>query len=800
MDLKFAIRSLRKTPGLTAVAVLVLALGIGANSAVFSVVNAVLLKPLDYNQPDRIVTLWTAWKNHGGAIGQVSAPDFHDWRDQSRAFSAMADYSADEDPVMVKHRALYVHDAAVSPGFFRALGAHAAIGRLFAAGDERTGAPLVAAISHAFWMHEFAGNPSALGQTIAAGGRAFTIAGVLPPGFDFPDHTEVWYPSWIYAETPSRTAQNYRVVAWLKPGVSVTQAQQQMDVIAGRLARRYPLDDADKGIAVIPLKELMVRHVKATLYLLLGSVGLVLLIACANVANLLLAKATSRTREMAVRAAVGASRWRIVRQLITESLVLGVVAGAAGIGLGVWCVKALVALAPANIPRLAEVRLDGSVMAFTAGVALVASLLFGLAPALTSARVDLAEALKQGARNAGLAGGGRLRTVLVVGEVAVSVVLACGAGLLLRSFVALDNVDWGVRISHLLVAEADVAAADLAGARRATAFYGELLPRLAGIPGVTSVAATAGLPDNPRSNGNYFVIGGRMPQQTGVSRPQAAFEVVTPGYFRAMGIALIAGRDFSERDGYDAPRVAIVNQALAKRAFPNRNPIGRQIYCGMDLESTKPMTIVGVVSDVRQYGAGMPAPDEIIMPYRQHPEVAAAMNIVARTTADPRALDETFRKEIRAVNPDVPVKFTTLDAEISNSMASPRFRAILLGLFAGLAVALAMAGVYGVMAYSVSSRSAEIGVRMAMGARPGDVLRMVLAQGLKLGAVGVVLGVGGALAASRLLTSMLFYVKPGDPATYLEVALVLGAVTVLAGCVPALRAARIDPVKALREE
>lgn len=799
MDLRFAIRSLRKTPGLTLLAVVVLALGIGANSAIFSVVNTVLLKPLDYKQPDRIVTVATKWKK-SGRLGQVSAPDFHDWRNQSSAFAAFAYYAADESTVVVNSRALYANATAVSPGFFQAMGAEPMLGRTFSSEDENPGAPLVVVISHAFWLAQFGGDSHALGQTIRAADHVFTIAGVLPARLDFPNQTDIWFPSWIIPETQSRTGHNYRVVARLKPGVTVEQAQQQMDVIANRLAQQYPKEDGLKGIGVVLLKEQIVANVKLTLWVLLGSVGMVLLIACANVANLLLSKASSRVREIAIRAAVGASRARVIRQLITESLVLGLLAGAAGLVLGIWCMDALVALAPANVPRLHEIRLDGAVILFTGLIAVVGSVLFGLAPALTASRVDIGEALKQGARNAGLARSGGLRSGLVIAEVALSVVLVCGAGLLIQSLMALNKVDWGVQTSHVLVADTQVAVADQAGARRATAFYADLLLRLESMPGITAVGGTAGLPGTPRSDGSYFIPGGPTPEQIGISGPQAVFSVVTPGYFRALGVPVRSGRDFSVRDTYDAPRVAIVNEAFAKQTFPNEDPIGKQVYCGLDMESAKPMTIVGVVADVRQYGPAVSAPAELIMAFQQHPQVASALKIVARTSGDPEQMAEAIRRTIRASNPEVPVKFTTMDAEVSRSTANSRFRATLLGLFAGLALVLAMAGVYGVMAYSVTSRAAEIGVRMALGASSSDVLRMVLGEGLKLGAIGVALGVAGALGATRLLTSVLFYVHATDPWTYLGVALLLGFVTLMAACVPALRASNLDPLKVLREE
>ena len=798
MDLKFALRALLKNPGFTALAVIVMALGIGANTAVFSVVNTVLLKPLAYRNPDRIVTLSSLWRK-SGSHGPVSTPDFHDWHDQSTAFDAMAYYENEETAVMAGSSAEYAGVAMVSPEFFRTFGVEPAVGRMFASEDLKQGAAPAVIISYTYWQTHFGGNARALGQSLRMLDKTFSIVGVLSPGFHFPEKTDIWFPSSVFEESTERSAHNFLVVGRLKPDVTLEQAQAQMTSIGARLEQQYPPSNKNKSVAVTRMRDDMVSNVQLTLYMLLGAVAVVLLIACANVANLLLAKSTTRTREIAIRAAVGASRGRIIRQLITESLLLAVLAGVAGLVLAVWGSTALVALAPRNVPRLAETSIDGWVLAFTFGVSVIASLLFGLAPALHASRVDLNDALKQGAARAVLGGGaGRMRGALVVAEIALSVMLLAGAGLLIKSFIALNNVALGYRPERVLVMESSVPAGDLEGARRATRFYKDLLRDVAALPGVSSTGATRTPPGHVMSNGGYWLDHLPARDQMTVSAPNAVFSIVSPGAFATLGIPLKTGRDFNAADTYDAPFAAIVNEALARQSFPDQNPIGRMIFCGMD--SMKGMTIVGVVGNVRQYGPARESSPEIYMPYEQHPFPSTALNVLVRTSNDPNALQQTLRRKARDRAPEVPVKFTTMEAVAAENVAAPKFRTLLLGIFAGLAVCLAMAGVYGVMAYLVSQRSNEIGLRMALGASPGEVSRLVLRQGMQLAGAGLAFGLAGAIAATRFLTSMLFEVKPADPATYAAVAATLAIVALAASYIPARRASRVDPLVALRQE
>ena len=806
-DVRYAWRSMRRQPAFVALAVGTLALGIGANAAIFSVVNAVLLRPLHYQQPERIVAINNLWRK-STVSSSISAPDFHDWHDTASSFAAMAYYTGGETSVSVSGAADYGTVIRVTPGFFNAFGVGPSMGRVFESVDETPGSPFTAVVSHDFWMRRFGGRPDAIGSTASFGERTFTIVGVMPPGFRFPTRTDLWYPAWVQPETTSRGAHNYRVVARLKDDVALTQAQAEMTALAARLEQAYPATNAEKGVVIVPLQEQLVGDTRPTLSLLAGAVGLVLLIACANVANLLLARATARRSELGVRAALGASRGRLVSQLVTESAMLALTAGALGLVLARWSMAAVVAAAPAGLPRLGEVGIDGRVLLFALAVSIASSLVFGVMPALQASRVDLNQSLRQGGRGGALGGvGARLRSVLVVAEIALAVALVVGASLLIRSFIALGHVSLGFSADHLLVLETSVPTRidlrNIAGAQRATAFYTDVLLRLASVPGVTSVAGIRGLPAargrfGHESNGGYWLEGGQDPSVAGVRLPQAAFTVTTPDYFKTMQIPLRRGRDFSARDRYDAPFVVIVNEALARQAFGDADPIGRNLACGMD--SPKFMTIVGVVGDVRSSDPSKQPGPEIYLPFEQHPVTATSLALVARTATEPMNVANTFREIIRSVNGDVPVRTSTMNDALSISVATPRFRTLLIGVFAFFALALAIAGVYGVMAYAVSRRTSEIGVRMAMGAASTDILRLVMGQGLRLALIGIAIGCALAFALAQLLRGMLFAVAPADPVVFVAVPLALLATVAAATAVPALRAARVDPMQALRAE
>ena len=797
-DVRYAARNLRRSPGFATLVVLIMALGIGANTAVFSVVNAVLLKPLSYQDPDRIVTLSDSWRTGEAPTDlskQVSILNFQDWHDQSSSFEAMAYYASRETAVMPGATAEYARVTSVSPEFFRVFAIEPIAGRFFTAEEMKPGSGGAVMISYAYWQSRFGGDPRVLGQTVRVS-TPRPIVGVLPPGFRFPHETDLWIPA-IVSPQP-RSANNFLAVGRLRPSVSLGQAQSEMILIARRLEQQYPDSNKGRSVAVTRMRDDMVGDIRLTLYLLLGAVSVVLLIACANTATLLLGKATARTREVAVRAALGASRQRIVRQLVTESLLLAFIAGIAGLVLAYWGSMALVSLAPANLPRLAETGVDRWVLAFTLGISMITSLLFGLVPALYASRIELSEALKQGAtRVVSGRGVARMRGMLVVAEIALAVVLLSGAGLLIKSFVALHNVVLGFRPENVLVMRATMAGPRDAALPRARQYFRDVLAQAAALPGVLAAGATMAPPGYVESTAVYFLD--RVPPQHEWNRaPSVVLSIVAPGTFAALGIPLKAGRDFSNGDTEDRPFVAVVNEALVRKSFANQNPLGRTIFCPFD--SFKGMTIIGVVGDVRQRGPEREPMPECYMTYGQHAFNGTTLSVVARTAGDPNVLAETLRRVAQEKSPDVPMKFTTMEAILSENVAAPRFRTLLFAVFAGLAVCLAMAGVYGVMAYAIGQRSTEIGLRMALGASTGSVLRLVLGQGLALAGLGLALGLGAAVTGTRLLTTVLFRVRPNDPVVYLAVAALLSLVALVACYIPARRASKIDPLTAIRQE
>jgi putative ABC transport system permease protein len=799
-DLRFALRSLLRRPGFTLTAVVTLALGIGSTTAIFSVVDAVLLRPLPFERADRIVAIRNLWTKTGLRASTVSAPDFDDWKAQSRSFRSMAYYAGGEASVTIGATADYVNVFRVTPGFFDALGARAALGRLLSDEEQAAGGPPAVVITDAFWRRQFNADPKAVGSTVKFSDRLFTVTGVLERGIRFPATADIYVPFWIRPATTSRSAHNYRVLARLADGVSIDQARSEMTTIAQRLESQYPESNTGKLTDVVTLQELLVGGTRQTLYTLLGAVALVLLIACANVANLQLSRATSRNREMVVRAAVGAGRGRLVRQLLTESAVLGVLAALLGAWLARLGMVGLVALAPRNLPRLDEIHVDTTALLFAVAIALVSSIVFGLAPALQASSVSLVDGLRQGGKGSSIgARGGWARNAFVVAEIALAVVLVTGAGLLARSLAALGSVDMGFETERLLVMNTSVPVRTIEDAPRATAFYRDLLPELRAIPGVTAAAGVTGLPTAVTSNGGYAVEGGASFAQMGVRSPQAVFTVVTPDYFRTMGVPLKAGRDFTDGDTRTAPMVAVINEALARASFPGKNPIGSRIQSGLD--SLEFMTIVGIVGDVRTWGPNLPPAPEIYMPYEQHPGPSTALRIVARTaTGDPLALTDTMRRKIRARNPDVPIKAATMAATLGTAAATPRFQTFLLVVFAGVALMLALAGVYGVMAYTVSQRVPELGVRIALGASPENIRALVFGDAAKLAAGGLVIGLGLALLSGRLLEGLLFGVTARDPLILAAVTAAVAAATMAACYVPMRRAVRVDPMVALRAD
>ncbi|MBV8906561.1 MAG: ABC transporter permease, partial [Acidobacteriia bacterium] len=797
-DLGYAARGFRRSPGFAVFAILIMALGIGANTAVFSVVNAVLLKPLAYRDPNRIVTL-SEFSNaddlRSSLSRQVSVREFQDWQAQSSSFEALAMYATRETAVIRGSEAEYARVAGVSPEFFRVFAIEPALGRFPTADETKASASGAVMISYGYWQGHFGGDPRALGQTVRAFGLR-TIVGVLPPGFRFPGNADLWVTTTGTDDPP--TARNYLAVARLKLGVSLERAQSEMAAIAKRLEQKY--SDTNKGwsIAIARMRDDMVRDVRRMLYLLLGAVALVLLIACANTATLLLGKAVGRTREVAVRAAMGASRLRIVRQLVTESLLLSIVAGLLGIVLAAWGSKALVALAPAELPRMAETAIDRWVLAFTFGISVITSVLFGLVPAIYASRFELSDALKEGGTRL-VSGRGlvRVRGALVVAEIALAVTLVSGAGLLLKSFVALNHVALGFRPENVLVMRATVPGSFQEATPRARQFFREMLAQIGRLPGVLAAGATMAPPGSIDSSGGYFID--RLPTPPDWTKaPAVVLSIITPGTFAALGVPVKLGRDFSDSDTPERPLVAIVNEALVRQSFGNQSPLGRKIFCPFD--DLRGMTIVGVVGDVHQLGPEREPMPECYMTYGQHTFNGLTLSIVTRTAGNPSTLAKTFQRLAREQSAEVPLKFTTMKTMLSEHVAAPRFRTLLVGIFAGLALVLAMAGVYGVMAYSVSQRSAEIGLRMALGATAGSILRLILKQGLVYAFAGLALGVAAAISGTRLLTSMLFQVKPNDVTIYCCVAVLLATAVLIATYLPARRASGIEPLRALRQD
>jgi predicted permease len=798
-DVRYAVRTLRRTRGGTLLGILVMALGIGANTAVFSVVHAVLLNPLPYANPDRLVALSylsTGGDASGERARQVSVPDFIDWQHQSRSFDSMAYYTAGRTSIIAGSVGEYAVVASVTEQFFRVLAGQASIGRSFNHEEAEEGGTGAAIISDRYARQQFGEPARAMGHTLQLFNRSVPIVGVLSPDFDFPAATDVWFTEIGSRAQLNRRGNNVHAIARLKAGVGLEQARAEMTTISARLEAQYPDTNAHIRVLVTPLQREMVGDVESMLYLLVGAVALVLLIACATMATLLLAKATSRAPEIAVRGALGASRSRIVRQLLAEALVQAFAAGGLGVIIAIWGTRALVALAPPDVPRLDEVAVNGSVLLFTLALSVLVSVVFGLPPALQAARSDLNERLRHGGSRVAGGRGHRTREGLVVAEIAVAVVLAATGALLVRSLVALQRAPLGFQPDNVLVMQATARpnGSDWSVSR---AFFEGLLADVARLPGVLAAGAMMGPPGRVESESGYWID--RMPEASplNAARP-AVMNVIAPGTFAALRIPVRQGRDFFEGDSRGRPQVVIVNEALARSAFGGRNPIGRVIIAGFD--SADPMTIVGVVGDVRQYGPAREPQPELYMPYQQHFYNGATLYLVVRTVSDPAVLSASVERKARERSAGVSVRSTTMNALLAEHVATPKFRAWLLSLFAVVALALALAGVYGVMAYVAGQRSKEIGVRMALGASARSVLWLMLGRGLTLTGLGLAVGVLGAIASTRLVSGMLFQVEPHDPTTYIGVAAALGLLSLLATYIPARRATRIDPLRVLRQE
>jgi putative ABC transport system permease protein len=797
-DVRYAIRSLARSWGFALGAGAVLALAIGANVAIFSVVNSALLRPLAYPDAERLVSVETLWTNTGRTSQDVSGPDFLDWQAQNDVFEKMAvSYGGDDFAAVVGDRAVFANARYVSANFFAVFGQTAAAGRLLTDHDVPAGdaEPIVAVAAYHWAATHFGSAEAAIGKTITLYGNPLEIVGVAAPEFRYPGAADLWAP-WLTASGgTNRSLHNYWAVGKLKGGVDLPRAQAQLRTIGDNLARQYP-ENRLKTVTLIPLQERLVGGLQATLWVLMSAVGAVWLIACANIANLLIGRAAGRTREIALRAALGAGRGRVARQLLTESCVLAGMAGVAGLLLALVLVRGIVALSPANLPGIGDVRMDLTVLLFTLGLTLVSTVLFGLVPALHASRFDLSSALKQGGTKTTVSkSGSRLRSALVVTEVALSVILLAAAGLLLRSFQALQHVDLGFTTSRVLVAYTDYAVNNEAEIRIRSAVYADLLDRLRAVPGVSAAAGIAFLPmgREPRAARDYFVRG--RPEGQAGERLQAELYAITPDYFKTLEIPVRAGRDFDRTDTPERPPVAIINETLGRTAFPGESPLGQHIRTN----SRAPwMEIVGVVADTKWQDPSHPPPSVLFVSSLQG--AGKSLSILARTSLGETSLAGTIRALMHDANPTVPVRFETMEELFDFALAYPRFRTQVIGLFAGVAALMAAVGIFSVLAYLVGQRTRELAVRRALGASAADVIRLIVGQGLGLVAIGLVLGLAGALAVARLLTGLLYEISPWDVGTYLGTIAILGGAALLATLIPAIRAATIAPIIALQQE
>ncbi len=801
-DLRYAIRMLLKKPAFTAVAVMTLALGIGANTAIFSVVNAVLLRPLSYKQPHSLVQIWETNPLRGWTVNVVAPANYLDWEKRNNVFEGLAAYrssfaslylTADGEPERIK-------GLISTGGLFEVLGVEAMLGRTFLPENTWQGNDRVVVLSYGLWKRMFGGNPEIIGQSISLSGITRTVVGVMPEGFYFPTReTELWV---TYGWNPNQIAtvrrpHMLRTIARLKPGVTVEQARAEMNSIMSALEQEYPDTNTKMGAGLSPLQDFFVEDTRPALLIFLAAVGFVLLIACANVANLLLARGAARSKEMAIRAALGARRGRIIRQLLTESLLLSIAGSGLGLLLAGWSKDLLLVLSPGNIPRIDEINLDGRVLVFTLGMAGLTAFIFGVAPAWQASKPDLTIALKEGGQKvAGSVQSRRARSLLVISEIALSMILVIGAGLMLKSFIRLQQVDPGFKPDKVLTFDLALPVARYEREQQATAFYKEALDRIKAIPGVESAGATSALALRGYNWTGDFSVEGRAPDDYGV---EVRHKEITPDYFQTMGIPLERGRHFTEADTADSPPVVIVNSALARRHFKNEDPIGKRMKFERAETEAPWHTIVGVVGDEKQNGLGIEVLPEIYEPFQQHTQWR--MTVAARTAGDPDSITGAVRSEIKAIDKDLPAfNFVTLDEVLHISLARDRFNMTLLAVFAAVALILSAVGIYGVISYSVTQRTHEIGIRMALGASSRDVLRLIIGQGMTLVLIGVAVGLAGAFALTRLMSSMLYGVSATDPITFIALSLLLSGVAALACYIPARRALKVDPMIALRYE
>ena len=810
-DLRYGLRLLVKRPAFTGIAILTLALGIGANTAIFSVVNAVLLRPLPFPEQQRLMTVGQTYPKNRASLSTASYPNFADWKEQDGVFERLAAYYPANFTLTGRDEAVRLNGVVVTHDLFDLLGVSPRLGRAFLPDEDKSGGGsegLPALLSWECWRQRFGSDPNAPGREITLDGANFRIVGVMPAGFNFPiraQPTDIWLST---ARDAGVTGQDtimrgrgycvWNVVGRIKPAVTLQEAQAEMDLIAANLAAQYPRYNTDVGIRIAPMLEPIVGDIRPTLLLLFAAVGVVLLIACVNVANLLLERAINRQKEITVRLALGASRWRIIRLLLTESMMLAILGGALGIVLALWGTDLFVALSPEGIARLTETRLDLGVLVFTGLASVVTGLVFGLVPALAASRVSLTESLKEGGRGSTSSlRVNRTHSALVVIEVAMALVLLVGAGLLVQSLLRLQRVNPGFDPNNVLTLNLDLPGNQYSP-EQSVAFFRQAVERIESLPGVSAVSTASHLP----LSGDVAVTGFNIDGQPTdpANRPRGQIQAVSPGYFQTMGIPLTSGREFTARDDQNSPPVLIVNEALVRQYFPNENPIGKRLEPSFSMSGKPEMKeIVGVVGDVKHRGLNAKAPPEIYFPHAQMP--LSSMTIIVRAATDPHRLINAARDEIQSLDKNVPIyRVRTLDEYISRSIAEPRFNALLIGMFAALALVLTVVGLYGVISCAVSQATHEIGIRMALGAQTSDVIKLVLQRGITLTLIGVVIGLAAAFAMTRLMSKMLFGVQPADPLIFTTISLLLIGVALVACYLPARRATKVDPMVALRYE
>ena len=795
-DFRFSLRSLLKRPGFTAIALLALALGIGANTAIFSLVNAVILQPLPYRDPDRLISVYGT--RNRSTQGSVGPTDFLDYRSQNKTFEQFAASGSLMLPMNLtgSGEPERLNASIITGNYFDTFGVRPALGRGFSLENEKTGQDHVTVLSHAFWQTRFGGDPNIVNKTINLDGKAYEVLGVMPAEVVLPQPAQLWVPINFDAdpEMKMRNARFLRGIGRLKEGVTLDQAQTDTDLIAAQLEQQYPDSNTGWSLRLIPLREILVGGSRTMLFILFGAVGFVLLIACANVANLLLVRAAARQKEIAMRTALGASRLRIIRQMITESLLLAIFGGALGALLAVAGVKLLVSLGEDNIPRTANVKIDATVLAFTLLISLATGLLFGLAPAIRTMKENLVDALKDGIRGGSEATvKNRTRSLLVVFESAIAVMLLIAAGLLIRSLVALQNVDPGFDPNNVLTLRVDLPRQKYNTPEKASNFFEQLETRVAGLPGVEAVGLITDLPLSGEARDMPYRVEGR-PATSDIAFVD--FRRVNKNYFSAMRIPLRRGRNFTEQEVRQSDKAIVVSQAFVDSVFPNEEALGNRLIIWSGIRN-EPYEIIGIVGDTRYQSLQGEPSATMYVPTRE----LLFVNLVIRTQGDPLSLVGGVRKEVNALDPDQPIAAIRPMTEwVAMSAAGARYRTTLLGLFALLAMILAATGIYGVMSYSVAQRTQEIGVRMALGARPLDVLKLVVRQGMMLALIGVIVGLAGALALTRVMSSLLFGVTERDPITFVAVAALLIVVAFISCFVPAHRATRVDPLIALRCE